>query len=356
MNIQDTPKQPHKKHSFIFWGVVVMLLMSIVGVFWYAWSHRKSPTPTTTPITSPTLRNEAVDYAYQVMTNISHNFPNRWGSEQDIFKVRTYLVSELESMGYTPTSSVHPFEFTSSAFGNFEQDITNIVVTKKGKSEEQIIVGAHYDTTLISHPVASNGASDNGSGVGAILALAKELKDRETPYTVVFVLFDQEERGEVGMGGLGSTEYAATMTAEEVNKTLGMINLDTLIGGDALYVHSGGFARASTTLRDQALRNAQQKNIDLRTNPGLNKNYPAGTTGDWGDHVAFMKRGIPIAYFESTNWEIGEKDGYVQSTRGSFFNTERDTTEDLEKIFGKEYLRKQLADMITVVYEMLVAP
>ena len=58
---------------------------------------------------------------------------------------------------------------------------TNIVVTKQGKTDEQIIVGMHYD---------GDGTGDNGSGISLGLITAMNLFKVETEYTIKFVFFD----------------------------------------------------------------------------------------------------------------------------------------------------------------------
>ncbi len=50
--------------------------------------------------------------------------------------------------------------------------------------------------------------------------------------------------------------------------------------------------------------------------------------------TAFNRAGIPIVAFESTNWEIGDLDGYEQTeSEGSFWHTSRDTLETIEALF-----------------------
>ena len=80
----------------------------------------------------------------------------------------------------------------------------NIVVTKEGKTDKQIIVGMHYDGT---------GTGDNGSGVALGLTTAEKFFDVETQFTIKFVFFTAEE-----YGLYGSTAYAESMTdAEKAN-------------------------------------------------------------------------------------------------------------------------------------------
>jgi hypothetical protein len=71
---------------------------------------------------------------------------------------------------------------------------------------------------------------------------------------------------------------------------------------------------------------------------GLNPEYPAGTTGDFSDNAPFRQAGVPYAYFEATNWELGAKDGYTQvdpkfGKNGEIWHTQDDTLDYIEKTF-----------------------
>ena len=86
------------------------------------------------------------------------------------------------------------------------------------EDDELLVVGAHYDTTP-----GSQGANDNGSGVAVALTLAEELSDDELPFDLRFVLFGSEETGLNG-----SFEYVGGLEEEELDRMLGMINLDVV--------------------------------------------------------------------------------------------------------------------------------
>ena len=98
-------------------------------------------------------------------------------------------------------------------FGN----IQNLVVTKKGKTDETIIVGAHYDKVS-----DGCGAIDNWSGIVIVANLFKTIKNFPTEKTYKFVAFDKEEEGL-----LGSNEMANAIPKEKRIKYCSMINLDS---------------------------------------------------------------------------------------------------------------------------------
>jgi hypothetical protein len=68
---------------------------------------------------------------------------------------------------------------------------TNVVARLPGRAPEgMVVVGAHLDTVD-----GSPGADDNGSGVAALVALARVLAERRLKRSVVLAVFDFEEVG-----------------------------------------------------------------------------------------------------------------------------------------------------------------
>ena len=240
----------------------------------------------------------------------------------------------------------------------------NIIITKLGKSEKQIIVGAHYD---------GDGTGDNGSGIALALTTAEKFVSIETPYTVVFVFFTAEE-----YGCYGSTAYANAMTDEEVANTLYMINMDSLVCGDYCYLY-GGVANmeektvTQTKAYDNAMAIANSLGLNFRSNPwtwdnvepdpendtGMPK-YPSPSTGDWSDHKGFKNKGIMYVYFEATNWEIpgpfGEYDGYGETQLiGMLMNTKNDYLEYIEHYFPGR-IQHHLSQFAPLLYALLIQP
>lgn len=215
----------------------------------------------------------------------------------------------------------------------------NIIIKKQGKSDKQIIVGAHYDGT---------GTGDNGSGVALALTTAQKLYSVNTQYTIVFVFFTAEE-----IGCYGSTAYANAMTDEEIENTLYMINMDSLVCGDYTYLYGGVQDNENKTVTDteayyNAVAVAESLGLEFKSNPWTwdnmsptdiahgneNPSYAFPSTGDWSDHVGFKAKGIQYVYFEATNWEIPDYTGYGETYLiGMLMNTENDYLEYIEKYF-----------------------
>lgn len=265
----------------------------------------------------PSLVHKTGKMAYEHTKHLSQAIGGRAVGTEGEAKARDYIEGQFKRMGYT--STVQPFSFTRN---NITYQSANVIAYKKGKSSKEIIVGAHYDSVS-----AGRGADDNASGVGVMLEAAEVLKSINTPYSIRFIAFGAEE-----VGLRGSCFYAGQMTPEEIQNTVGMINLDSLLVGDNMYVY--GSPGEKGFIRDQALKIAAKKKLNIGTNPGLNPDYPAGTTGEWSDHAPFHRLGIPYAYFEATNWEIGDLDGYTQTEKhGAVWHTPNDTLDFIDREF-----------------------
>jgi len=306
---------------------------------------KQQPVPTleatsapTQPVTEtpapaePSAGEIALAYVDAIANGIG---PRPAGSQQEAQTVQ-YLTQVFEELRY-PTE-VRPFSI--SVEGNTIES-ANIVAIKYGTSSREIIVGAHYDSVKVG-----KGADDNASGVAVLLEVAARIAELETPYTVRFILFGAEEAGLHG-----SKTYVAGMTDEQKQNTITMINLDSLAAGDIAYIY--GDAGAKGTIRDWALQFAAERDLPLQTQTGLNPEYPVGTTGDWSDHAPFKAAGIPYTYFESTNWTLGNKDGYTQvdpqyAEQGEIWHTQYDTLDYIEATFPGR-MQERLGLFVTVL-------
>jgi hypothetical protein len=85
-----------------------------------------------------------------------------------------------------------------------------------------ILIGAHYDSVF-----GSPGANDNGSGVAAMLALARRFAGKTTQHTARFVAFVNEEPPYFLGGDMGSLVYASRCKARG-DEISAMISLETI--------------------------------------------------------------------------------------------------------------------------------
>lgn len=272
------------------------------------------------------------EYAYSVLQYIDQNLVERRAGTDQEKKMAEYLKEQLESFGYEVT--VQPFSYTRRGETYNSQ---NVIVTKKGESSKEVIVGAHYDS------VGTHGVDDNGSGTVVNLETAKRFVNKKTPYTIKFVFFGAEEAGL-----RGSKAYSDAMTDEEVANTLYMLNMDSILAGTYRYIYSGNYNEETGKVEDtwpveQAMELSNALGTDMRfNNTELNYDYPSPSTGDWSDHANFRNK-MPYLYFEAVNWDVlddpehpewGSSGAYETEIGEVMHSSERDNLEFIESTWG----------------------
>lgn len=291
-----------------------------------------------------------------------------------------YIIKQLSDMGYQVTEQ----DFT---FSKEQLSSKNIIVDTNPELKKTVVLGAHYDSTAKDH--GSLGATDNGAGIAALLAIAKAMKsEKQLTYNIRFIAFGAEE-----VGLQGSKHYVAELSKnqQQLDNIIAMINFDTIAGGDFTYVHSahttpyqcqlsGEKYNSEAHIRD-ALLMASKKQLGQENQYVIHPDYPGypqGVTGSWSDHAPFACAGIPIAYVESTNFTINGKDGfdgYSQTTNpklwdcfdeanktacdratekkwGNIWHTEFDRIDRLETLFPGR-ISQQIADNVQVLIALL---
>jgi len=98
----------------------------------------------------------------------------------------------------------------------------NIEGEVRGSGKKIVVLGAHYDSVL-----GSPGANDNGSGVAALLALARRFAEKPSATTLRFVAFVNEEAPFFQSNEMGSTVYARRCKARG-DDIVGMFSLETI--------------------------------------------------------------------------------------------------------------------------------
>jgi Iap family predicted aminopeptidase len=94
----------------------------------------------------------------------------------------------------------------------------NVICRLSGETDDEIIVGAHYDKVS-----AGTGTVDNWSGAALLPSLYEGLASVKRHHTFVFIAFTGEEE-EL----LGSDFFVHHMSHDEIARARAMINMDTL--------------------------------------------------------------------------------------------------------------------------------
>lgn len=120
------------------------------------------------------------------------------------------------------------------------RDIQNLVVTRKGKTAETVIVGAHYDKVS-----SGCGTIDNWSGIVVMTHLYRSLGSAKPDKTYLFVAFDREEEGL-----RGSEAMVKSMTKEDRSKYCSMVNLDSFGMGYPLILENASSPKMTKFAKD----------------------------------------------------------------------------------------------------------
>jgi Peptidase family M28 len=196
---------------------VVLLLIGCAALVWYmigvpGRAHR-GPLP---PLTA-----EESDLARRLTAHIVAvaSVPHNVRHYAELEKSARYIEQQLSALGYASVAQVYRVD---------GRDVRNIEVTiepsDSARSAESLVIGAHYDSVA---DVA--GANDNGSGVAALIELARSLADLrgKARARIRLVFFVNEEPPYSHSPDMGSHRYAKLL-AERGERVLGMISLETL--------------------------------------------------------------------------------------------------------------------------------
>jgi alkaline phosphatase isozyme conversion protein len=295
------------------------------------------PVATLVPLGTP-----AAKYGSEVARPLINDFINigsRLAGSAAETQAAQYISTVFTALGYSPENQ----PFTAEA-GNKSITSSNVVTVKKGDSAQEIIVGAHYDSSE-----AGPGADNNASGVAVMLEVAKLIQNMPTPYTIRFIAFGAEESGL-----LGSYAYLNQMSQEEFENIIAMVDLDSLVAGDIAYVFSDEGQLSS--VRGWALESAIGNGFDLQTKPNADLTDAATGKGS-SDYAPFKDAGIPFAYFTTTNLTLGDKKGTTQvdpryGENGVIRNTKYDTLAYLDATFPGR-VDTHLNLFISILYNLL---
>ncbi len=147
---------------------------------------------------------------------------------------------------------------------------SNVIVTKRGRTDRVIVVGAHYDKVH-----EGRGVIDNWTGSTLVANLHQAFHGVDTEATIVFIAFAREEEGLIG-----ASQYVRSLSREQRAKIDAMVNLDTL-AVDGTFAWQG---------------NSTQVLVDRIVQVAAATNHPAQAarlSGGDADSSVFRRAGIP---------------------------------------------------------------
>ncbi len=123
---------------------------------------------------------------------------------------RDFLTGSLLSLGWQVES--HGFSTGTNLIATWPDGASD----ERRESGKKLLIGAHYDTVA-----GSPGADDNGTGVAALLEIARLYGATESAQDLMLVFFDQEEQGLAGSLALATPLRVAGLRGAVILEMLG---------------------------------------------------------------------------------------------------------------------------------------
>jgi hypothetical protein len=214
------------------------------------------------------------------------------------------------------------------------QTFSNLILDLPGQqqADEIVVIGAHYDSVDAAGGVP--GANDNGSGVAAVLALARHFAEHPQSRTLRFVAFTNEEPPFFQTENMGSLVYAQRCR-ERGEAVVGMLSLETMgyyddapgsqtypLGLlDQVYPIQGNFISFVGNLESaKFVRQVVRQFRQSISFPSEGAILPGAVPGaGWSDHWAFWQQGYPALMVTDT-----------APFRYPYYHTPQDTSDKID--------------------------
>jgi len=213
----------------------------------------------------------------------------------------SWISDELAAAGYSPV-------LENFAVGTAM--VSNVYAEVPGRSGSGVVVvGAHYDSVP-----GSPGADDNASGVAVMLELARRLRDFDSPFTLRFIAFANEESPWFGTASMGSLQHAerAMDRGEDI---VAMLSLEMLgfydsAKGSQSYPNGFGLFYPSTGNFVSFVGNARSRSLVHELVAGFRQHARLPSEGaalpeivkdiTRSDHLAFWQQGVAAVMITDT--------------------------------------------------------
>jgi hypothetical protein len=228
-----------------------------------------------------------------IQTLSSDKFEGRMAGTRGSRQAQFYLMGRFKEIGLSAYHNTYEYPFY---FKQGEKQImgTNLFGYIKGKSDAAIVVTAHYDHLGVKKGAAPdsiyNGADDNASGVGGLLALMAYYKKNQPEHTLIFVAFDGEEEG------LQGAKAFVKQPPVPADRILLNINMDMIGRNDKNELYVCGLTQFPELRK--YVDDAVATGGPVKVLSGHDKAEEG--SNNWinqSDHYEFYKLKVPILYF-----------------------------------------------------------
>lgn len=224
----------------------------------------------------------------------SDSLEGRRSNSEGIAIASAYIENRFRDTGVSNFghSYFQTFTHVNSRSEETFEDAVNIIGLIRGTSNSTmyIAVTAHYDHLGVHNGEIYNGADDNASGVGGLLALAQYFTDAPPLHNMLLIALDTEEQG------LGGARFFVDNPVVPLENIVLNINMDMISTNfvDELYAVGTHHYPFLKSYIEEATAGAEISVLFGHDTPDL----PPGD--DWtmsSDHGPFHAKGVPFLYF-----------------------------------------------------------
>ena len=241
-----------------------------------------------------------------------YTITTRHYSKAGNIKAAQYILEKFQSFGLT--AWYQPITSTN----------INVLAKKTGTKypNQYVIICGHYDN--MPSTTAAPGADDNATGTAATLEAARIMSGINSPYTIVFAAWDEEERGLYG-----SKAYADT-ARRKGDSIIAVLNFD-MIGYDS---DNNGALDINTNTASTWLANDFAQCVTLYQ-PTLVPQVTTSLNGG-SDHQSFQQKNYSAVLCIEDNSDFTP-----------FYHTVNDTYSSLNKPYFLKMTKAGIATLVT---------
>ena len=202
-------------------------------------------------------------------------------------RAREYIINQLNSLQLAKIGDSYLQTFS---IGNNEKQGNNIVGVIKGSQhpDTYIAVTAHYDHLGSRNGTIYYGADDNASGTACLLAMVKYFKQHPPQHSLLFVVFDAEEKGLLG------SKYFMAHSPIPLNTITMNINMDMVSRNDSNQIYACGTSYYPSL---KQFVDSVQPQTPVNVLFGHDEGNGMQNWTNQSDHYPFHLNHIPFLYF-----------------------------------------------------------
>lgn len=221
--------------------------------------------------------------------------------DRGIYAAQNWIMDQLRGIQQSyPNTRIdvytQPFAYQYSG-ESFKAENIIMVMNGLDGSAGAVLVGAHYDTTgsiITQGSGLQPGANDNGSGVAAVLEIARIVAQTPRRATVVFIFFSAEEQGRFGSKAFARDFIRAQNIPLRATLNLDIIGNPVGLNGNRYDFQMRVFSAPPNDSESRQLARLAEfvtrryvPDMQVNVMPTIDRN------GRWGDHESFSENGYP---------------------------------------------------------------